>query len=450
MVIIDHHRCAYCGGCVNVCPVEALTLAETHLEVNEECIDCGDCVIACPVGALSASETDYLTQKPQFKSEYDLVVVGAGPGGSTAAEIAAQAGLSVLLLEKRQEIGSPVRCAEGVGHDQLVDFFEPDLQWISAQVNKIEITTHHQGATSTIRTEGGKGYILERRIFDRFLAERACRAGAAMRVKTAVTGLLIENGQARGVKIRRADFVCGAGELEVAAKVVIAADGVESQVGRWAGLLPQLPLADTMVCAQYLLAGVNIDPTCNYFAIGQEIAPGGYAWVFPKGEGKANVGLGVQADLWEPIVTRNKSNLEVANRSDTVLGYLNRFIETHPHLERGYPVTLIAGNVPVAPSPSRLAMDGLMVVGDAARQVDPLTGGGITNAMTAGKLAAEAAVEAISAGDTSVAFLCRYEEKWNQSIGRKNQRNYRLRTRFSAAQRTDDRFIRAFAIAASS
>jgi hypothetical protein len=82
------------------------------------------------------------------------------------------------------------------------------------------------------------------------------------------------------------------------------------------------------------------------------------------------------------------------------------------------------------------------------RQVDPLTGGGVTNAMTAGQLAAQVAVEAIASGDTSARFLGRYEEQWQRSAGRKMQRNYRLRERFPPAQRADERFVRASALAA--
>jgi digeranylgeranylglycerophospholipid reductase len=449
MILIDHVRCAYCGGCVSVCPVEALSLAETRLEVSDDCIDCGDCTAACPVGALSSPEDGPQRQASRFKREYDLVVIGAGPGGSTAAQVAAQAGLSVLLLEKRQEIGSPVRCAEGVGHEQLATFIEPDRRWIAAEIRRAEISTVTDGAIQTLRVEGGLGYILERRVFDRLLAERAAQAGAEVRVKTAASGLLIENGKVCGVKVRRSDFLSGPGEMDVAAHIVIGADGVEAQSGCWAGLPLQLPLADTMVCVQYLLVGVQIDPECNYFAIGPELAPGGYAWAFPKGESKANVGLGVQANLWEQVSPRLASGRSEGPGAGAVLGFLTRFIESNPNLAQGYPVTLIAGNVPVATSPARLATDGFMLVGDAARQVDPLTGGGIINAMTAGKLAAGVAIEAIAAGNTSGEFLSQYERLCNQSIGRKNQRNYRLRTKFPPDQRTDEKFVRAFALAAS-
>jgi len=449
MIVIDHVRCAYCGGCVSVCPVEALSLEETRLEVSDECIDCGDCTSACPVGALSSPQAAPLQRETPFRREYDLVVIGAGPGGSTAAHAAAQAGLSVLLLEKRQEIGSPVRCAEGVGHETLASFIEPDRRWIAAEVKRAAIITVSGEATQTLRVEGGLGYILEQRVFDRRLAEHAAEAGAEVRVKTAASGLLMENGRVCGVRIRHGDYMGAKGELEVSARIVIGADGVESLAGRWAGLPLGLPLQDTMVCVQYLLAGIDMDPECNYFTISQELAPGGYIWAFPKGHGRANVGLGVQADLWESASDKLPARGDPGPGEGAVLGFLTRFIESNPGLERGYPVTLIAGNVPVATSPARLVTDGFMLVGDAARQVDPLTGGGIINAMTAGRLAASVAVKAIAAKDVSAEYLARYESLCEQYIGRKNQRNYRLRAKFSSARRTDARFVRAFALAAS-
>jgi heterodisulfide reductase subunit A-like polyferredoxin len=118
MISVDAARCVYCGGCVSVCRADAITLAETRLIVSEECIDCGVCLPACPVGALSESPSDMPVRgEVPTSGRYDLVVAGAGPAGSVAAWTAAEAGLSVLLLEKRQEIGSPVRCAEGVPHE---------------------------------------------------------------------------------------------------------------------------------------------------------------------------------------------------------------------------------------------------------------------------------------------------------------------------------------------
>ena len=425
MITIKSDRCGYCGACVSVCLVGAIELAETRLLISDACVDCGLCLAACPVGALK-SQDEAETEGIRLRRRYDVVVVGAGPGGSVAAREAARLGLSVLLLEKRQEIGSPVRCAEGIAHEMLVPFIEPDPYWISAAVSKAQITVIEDGAMVARRAEGGKGYILERRVFDRVLAEEAAKAGAQVMVKTAATGLLLEDGAVQGVMARGP-----AGVMEIECAVVIGADGVESQVGPWAGLDTALPLKDAMACAQYLLAGIEIDPACCYYYIGQEVAPGGYAWAFPKGEGKANVGLGVQADL----------------ATDSALNYLNRFIGSQTHLAWGSPVTLVVGGVPVAPPLPRLVASGLMLVGDAARQVDPLTGGGIANAMLAGRLAAEVAAEAIAAGNTSADALASYEERWMAHRGRKMARNYRLKERFGPAQRTSPDFLRVFMVA---
>lgn len=430
MIRVDHARCAYCGGCVSVCPVDAIDLAEIRLTIRDSCIECGLCLTACPVGALG--ERAHGAPEPssvRVANRYDLVVVGAGPAGSVAAWKAAHQGLSVLLLEKRQEIGSPVRCAEGVPSDLLSEFLEPCETWISSRVHMAQITA---SAGSRViehwRGHGGSGFVLERRVFDRVLAERAAQAGADVRVKSQVTGLLTENGAVTGVVAR----LRGQSNVPVRAGVVIAADGVESRVGAWAGLDTQLPLQDTMVCAQYLLAGVDWDPACLGYWIDDTIAPGGYAWVFPKGEGRANVGLGVQANL----------------ATSPVIAYLDRFVERERSLSGASPVTLIVGNVPVALPCRQLATAGLMVVGDAGRQVDSLTGGGIIQAMTAGTLAADTAVEALDKGDTSAQALGIYQERADRLLGKKLARNYRLRQRFPAEQRTGRSFVRLFAVAA--
>jgi digeranylgeranylglycerophospholipid reductase len=429
MVTVDPARCCYCGGCVSVCPEDAIYLAETRLTIGEACIECGLCVPACPVGALSEPETEGPARVGgRLGGRYDLIVVGAGPGGSVAAWQAAELGLSVLLLEKRQEIGSPVRCAEGVPYESLVRFLEPEPAWISAAVDRAQIVARAGGQeVQRWQGAGGLGHVLERRVFDRALAERAARAGAEARVKTPVTGLLCENGVVRGVVAEWQGQ-----RVEVEAAVVVAADGVESRIGAWAGLDTQLPLGDTMACAQYLLAGIDWDPACLGYWIDEELAPGGYAWVFPKGEGRANVGLGIQADLGDR----------------TALAYLDRFVEREPALAVGSPVTLIAANVPVALPCQQLVAHGLMLVGDAARQVDPLTGGGIINAMTAGRLAAHAAAKALAAGDVSASGLAVYQEQAEQALGQRLARNYRLRERFPPGQRPSRNFLRLFAVAA--
>ena len=429
MVTVDGRRCAYCGGCVSVCPVDAIHLAETRMVIHENCIECGLCVAACPVGALSESPDQVPSwAQGRIAERYDLVVVGAGPAGSMAASTGAELGLSVLLLEKRQEIGSPVRCAEGVALEALAGFLEPDPAWISAQVCRAQIIALAGGqVVEQWQGAGGLGVVLERRVFDRALAERAASAGAQVRVKSCVSGVLHENDRVRGLVVEWQGE-----QQEVAAGILIAADGVESRVGTWAGLDTRLKLKDMMVCAQYLLAGIDWDPAALGYWIDETVAPGGYVWVFPKGDGRANVGLGIQADLGKEMA----------------LAYLNRFVERERALKMGSPVTLVVGNVPVALPCQKLVGDGVMIVGDAARQVDPLTGGGIINAMTAGRLAAQVAARALAAGDPSARGLATYQAQIEQALSRRLVRNYRLRERFSPAQRASRDFVRLFAVAA--
>jgi digeranylgeranylglycerophospholipid reductase len=314
----------------------------------------------------------------------------------------------------------------------LAQFIAPDPAWISAEVHRVSIAVVRGGSTQTWEPDvpapgaaDSVGYVLERRVFDRVLAERAARAGARVLVKTAAVGLRREGGRVVAVQ------VAGLwGAREIAARVVIGADGVESRVGFWAGLDTTLPPRDLMSCAQFLMAGVDTDPGCTYYYLDRDLAPGGYIWIFPKGDGRANVGLGVQAGL----------------TVESPVELLTRFVEAHPLLARASMVTLIAGGVPVALPPAPMVADGCVLVGDAARQVDPLTGGGIANGMAAGRLAARVIAEAIEAGDVSQAALRLYEQEWDEGIGRGMARNYRLRARFPPEQRTDDRFMHLFAM----
>ncbi|MDD4748661.1 MAG: digeranylgeranylglycerophospholipid reductase [Methanosarcinaceae archaeon] len=335
-----------------------------------------------------------------MKNRYDVIVVGAGPAGSIAAKTAAEKGLDVLLIEKRQEIGDPVRCAEGVGKEHLKKYIEIDKHWICADLKGSRIYAP-DGTMIEMAEEiaGGEvGYVLERKVFDRSLAESAAKAGAEVRVKTRATGLLMEEGVVCGAKLMHLGK-----EFEVRAEIVIGADGVESKIGRWAGIDTALKPIDIETCAQYLVAGLDIDPEFCQFYVGNEIAPGGYLWIFPKGEGKANVGIGILGSKTGKFKPRP-------------VDYLNRFLEKH--MPEGKIIEMVLGGVPVSGSIEKTSTNGLMLVGDAARQSDPITGGGILNAMEAGKIAGEAAFEAISAGDVSEEKLEEiYEKKWRATVG---------------------------------
>jgi digeranylgeranylglycerophospholipid reductase len=254
------------------------------------------------------------------------------------------------------------------------------------------------------------GYILDRKIFDRELVWQAASKGAEVHVKTRATSPLIEDGVVKGATLESCGEV-----MDVRADVVIAADGVESKFSRWCGVDTAVPLRELMSCAQYLLTGIEIDPAMTVFYLGNAVAPEGYAWVFPKGKRTANVGVGISS-------RRSRDG----NRARD---YLDRFVAEH--FPDGKTIEYIVGGVSVCRPLSSTVSDGLMIVGDAARVSDPITGGGIYNAMHTGRIAAGVASEAITKGDCSQQALQPYDKAWRHSkFGKNLERNYRIKEYF--------------------
>ena len=338
-----------------------------------------------------------------MKNKYDVIVVGAGPAGSTAARFATEAGASVLLLEKDREIGLPVRCAEGVGEKgiELVVKLQPN--WLAQKISGVIFYPPNEERVSVESND--VGYVLDRKIFDYELAELAANAGANVLTKAYVNGLLFEDGRVAGVKL----LYLGK-SYEIHAKLVIGADGIESRVGRWAGLKTRIAMKDMETCAQVTAANIDAEDSYCHFYFSHKNCPGGYIWIFPKGDGLANVGLGISGEY-----AKNKPPID----------YLNEFLALH------YPkaalLTTVVGGVPCAPTLEKIIADGLMLVGDAAHQANPVSGGGITSGMIAAKIAGQIAGAAISEGDVSAKRLSEYVKRWNKSEGNKHKVFYKLK-----------------------
>ncbi len=348
--------------------------------------------------------------------EYDVLVIGAGPGGSTAARYAARQGLNVLLIEKRPDIGSPVRCGEGISKSWLPEVeIEPQPQWISNEVKGARVFSPDEKSIIrlTEKQAGNEvGYVIERDKFDKYLAKLAGEEGAEIWVKSPAISLIFENGKVVGARIRKMGKI-----EEVRAKVIIGADGFESQVGRWAKINTMLKDRDIVSCIEYRMVGIDINKEFTDFYLGS-CAPGGYVWVFPKGKSEANVGIGVA--------------LNKLRRPGEVKKYLDDFIEKHPGLKKGKTIEIITGAVSTCSMPNSIVTDNVMLVGDAARLIDPITGGGVANACISGKLAGEAAYEAIKSRNTSKEFLKEhYEKKVREKFERKNLRNWFAKEKLS-------------------
>jgi digeranylgeranylglycerophospholipid reductase len=344
-----------------------------------------------------------------MKNKYDVLVIGGGPAGALAARTAVEKGLSALLVEKRPAIGAPVRCAEGLGKEALADFMEPDERWISAEMTGAGIVAP-DGFLMKLESAmvGSKvGYILDRKVFDRELVWQAADAGADISVKTRASAPILEDGVVKGARLE----YCGQ-VSNVKADVVIAADGVESKFARWCGIDTTVPMREIMSGMQYVMTDIDIDPHATIFYLGNEVAPEGYLWVFPKGDRAANVGIGISG----------KKSGEGHRAKD----YLHRFVKkTFP---KGKTIECIVGGVSVCRPLECTVGDGLVLVGDAARVVDPLTGGGIYNSMFTGRLAANVAAECIAKGDLSKKALMAYDRSWRESkMGKTIERNYLIK-----------------------
>jgi len=333
------------------------------------------------------------------------VVVGAGPAGSMAARAAAREGASVLLFDKRRELGVPVQCGEALNEDVLKELdIRLDPRWALSKTNAVKLVSPSgiEVRIAERKVVGKIGYILDRKIFDKHLTTLAAKGGADIVVGTLVDGLILEDGKPKGVRARGTN-----GRLEVRAEVIIAADGVGSRVARWAGLNTYLKLDDIETGVQFQMVGINFEsPSMMEYYFGSKIAPGGYCWVFPKGEDMANVGLGILGSRAE------RRPIE----------YLRDFVARMPSLSKGKIIEINAGGVPVGGPIKQTVKDNLLVVGDAARQVNALTGGGIDSAMRAGNIAGEVAAKAVAEGDTSEKRLSEYEKRWRELMGKRLER----------------------------
>lgn len=341
-----------------------------------------------------------------MKQSYDVVVVGAGPGGSNTAKVAAEKGLDVLLLEKRAEVGSPKRCGEGFSVNGVKALgFKLSPRWAVNEIMGVNVIAP-SGRKITARYEVQVGWVIERKMFDKHLAIEAAKAGADLYTRAEVTGLKVDKGYVKGVQVERL------GErLELEAKLIVGSDGVESSVARWYGINSTQRLVDIDSAFQYEMVVDLEEPDMLDLYFGNEIAPRGYVWVFPKGENVANVGIGIGGK------TGNKTAKE----------YLDRWIADREPFSDGAVVEVNAGGVPVGPPLKQLVGNGLVLVGDAAHQVNAIHGGGVFEASFAGQLAGRVIAEAIERGDVSREGLSSYEREWRKSRGETLQRIYKLR-----------------------
>ena len=334
--------------------------------------------------------------------KYDVVVVGAGIAGPIVARNVAKAGFSVLLIDKKPAIGTPKQCAEGINIKIFEKYDIPyDRRYINREIYGAKLYSP-SGYELEIRYKEPSGVILERKVFDKMLAYYAAKAGADVLARTEAVDVIRKEGKIAGIKAKHEDE-----PLEIYAKVVVAADGVESMVARWAGINTYAPPHEFDSSYEYEMLIEGYDPDLIHLWFGNEIAPRGYVWVFPKDEDRANVGIGINSD-----------------NPQTAKYYLDKWLKEN-NIPAKKLLEINVGVVPVGGFVKELAKDNVVVVGDAARQVNPMHGGGMAEAMEAGTIASKWIVKALE--EENLSLLQNYTKEWWETDGKRLEKVLKVR-----------------------
>lgn len=327
----------------------------------------------------------------------DAIVVGGGPCGSLAALNLAKLGVDVNVFEEHAEIGVPCHCA---GHLSIKGLKLLGLHPLPSEIveNVFYGAIFHspKGKSFHVRFSSPVTCAVNRVLFDKYIAKMAEKAGAHYFLNSVVESVIIENGFVKAVIVRREKV-----KKRFSAKVVVDAEGISSRILRQAGLIAfnRRMLVKAVEAEVESVQGLETGMVEVF--LGRDYAPGFYAWLMPKGDGKAKVGLAAKTGNPRELLQRLMLRHPTASKKLRVA----RILQASFHS-----ITL-GGPIPKAFS------NGFLVVGDAASQVKPTTGGGVIFGMTCARIAAEVAYEALSKNDFSSDFLCMYQSRFNKILG---------------------------------
>ncbi|NLA75982.1 MAG: NAD(P)/FAD-dependent oxidoreductase [Deltaproteobacteria bacterium] len=333
----------------------------------------------------------------------DILVIGAGPAGACAARRSAQTGANVLLAERKKIIGEPVRCAEFIPR-QLLGKLDCNKNFIVQQVKGMKSILPDNQIIET----PGPGLMINRDIFDQALAQKAKEAGAEIWTETRM--LTNDNGWVVAERNRE--------HIRIKPDIIIGADGPHTRVGRWIGSTNKnlIPAVQARVVLRDTSDSTEVYFDKQYF--------GSYAWLFPKGN-IANAGLGI------------KQGSSLVNIRESLNCFLKNLKKQHRITGevKGY----TAGWVPAGP-PRKIVKGNVMLAGDAAGHTHPITGAGVSQAVTGGAMAGKWAAEAIKKGD--IKLLKSYEEEWMELYGESLERACKRREMMEKSWNDLDKVIR--------
>ncbi|MEM3290840.1 MAG: FAD-dependent oxidoreductase [Candidatus Micrarchaeaceae archaeon] len=364
--------------------------------------------------------------------DYDVIVAGGGVAGTVAAASAAKGGARVLLIDRNdpETIGKKTNwgwvCGDAVAETHI-DFISKRL---STTFSEPELNLKVDGVyvlSPDMRTKimfEGAGYSLDRPRFAKKLLDIAIRNGAETLYMHEIEGPIIEGNAVLGVYGKDSSKK----DFRIRSKIVIDALGIASTLRRKLPPNPyvdqQISLRDVELTGRYILKfepngeDTNFyDPRNAIIHLNQDLAPGGYGWVFPKRGNIVNIGIGVDN---EALSLRNKR----LGRKDTLHSLIDAYVAWNPIIKkiefyndhgngRGY------WSVAVRRQLDSLVFNGYMGAGDSMAMPNPISAGGIGPALTAGVIAGEVAAEAISKNSTTMDTLWKYNVLYNDAYGSK-------------------------------
>ncbi|MGD8565181.1 MAG: NAD(P)/FAD-dependent oxidoreductase [Candidatus Bathyarchaeota archaeon] len=337
----------------------------------------------------------------------EVAVVGGGPCGSFTAINLARRGCEVQVYEEHPEVGVPSHCA---GHLSIKGLnllgLEPLPSKIVQNVFQEVKFTSPSGRELGIRFSQPVTCAINRSLFDKHLASVAERHGVTYFLKTKVESLITKNRTVKGIRVRS-----GKEQEKIATKFVVDAEGVSCSILKQAGLSAFDPRTLVKSVQVEVEKAKDLCEDVIEVFLGRKYAPGFFAWLIPIGDGKAKIGL--------------------ATKWGDPREFLHRLLRKHPKLsKRLSKAKTVKTNfhcIPLGGSIPKPYSDRFLVVGDAASQVKPTTGGGVIFGMRCGRIAAEVASDALTKGKFSANHLEIYQKKCNKLFG--SEINFMLRFR---------------------
>jgi digeranylgeranylglycerophospholipid reductase len=327
---------------------------------------------------------------------YDAVVVGGSIAGLYAGMKLARGGMSVCIIDRKSTIGVPVRCGEATGNlGELSRFFEPQKSWVAREIGGCAL--HINDSFCVKQAVRDAGVVLHRDKLEQGLADEAGKLGATILLDAVVIGLHENHhGKWDGVAIENGNVIAG--------RYIIGADGCESKVGQWAGITRPLSLDEAASSIEYHVESDYCNDGFLHFFMGSSVIMPGYIWVFPKGDKHVLAGGCLYG---------------CPRETPKVKHFVDEFIKRRMPGARYH--SMITGCVPVTLCPRELTKRNVLVIGDAARQSNPLSAGGIMNALEAADLAANAV---LSCNGDHRKFIV-YSRLWARNQ-RRQQKVFRL------------------------